>query len=51
MLLCFPAQNDVMAKLEDMEMKLNLFLVEAEHMQYMVLLSVAANVEREIFNS
>lgn len=40
-----------MAKLEDMGMKLSLFLLGAEHMQYMVLLSVAANVEREIFNS
>lgn len=51
MLLCFPAHNDVMAKLEDTGKKLILFLLGAEHMQYMMVLSVAANVNREIFNS
>jgi len=40
-----------MAKLENLRMKLIQFLYGAEHMQYMMLLSVAANLKREIFSS
>lgn len=48
---CFPALNDLMAKLEDLGMKGIQFLSGAEHMQYMMLLSVAANLKSEIFSS
>lgn len=40
-----------MSKLEDLGIKLIQFLFGAEHMQYMMLLSVAANLKQEIFGS
>lgn len=48
---CFPAPNDLIAKLEDLGMKGIRFLPGAEHMPYMMLLSVTANLKSEIFSN
>lgn len=48
---CFLPLSNLMARSEDLGMKLVQFIFGAELMQYMLLLRVAENLKMEIFNN